>query len=164
MLKFGKLDVSRFSAGTTAFVAAGLLVNAILTDNGGSPSSQAEWREAANQSSALSVGSRGQGAGDVESVWIDPFNTGSLKKSDQSKLNARMQIPEPTVLSIIRNNSEIAPAVSSGTARVSVTVKPGDTLFAIGKRHGLRVDEIARLNGLEAPFTIKVGQTLYIAR
>ena len=72
--------------------------------------------------------------------------------------------PGLSVLEIIRSNSDVAPAVSSGTNRVSVTVNKGDTLYAIAKRHGLKVSELAGLNGLEEPFIIKVGQTLYIAR
>lgn len=39
------------------------------------------------------------------------------------------------------------------------TVAPGDTLFAIARRHGTTVEELVRLNGLES-FLIQPGQVL----
>lgn len=40
------------------------------------------------------------------------------------------------------------------------TVKKGDTLFSIGLQYGYDYKEIAQLNGLTAPFNIKIGQEL----
>lgn len=42
----------------------------------------------------------------------------------------------------------------------SYTVKKGDTLFSIGLQYGYDYKEIAQLNGLTAPFSIKIGQEL----
>lgn len=39
-------------------------------------------------------------------------------------------------------------------------VKKGDTLFSIGLEHGYDYKEIAEANDIDAPYTIKVGQTL----
>jgi lipoprotein NlpD len=41
-------------------------------------------------------------------------------------------------------------------------VQRGDTLYSIAWQHGLKVDELARLNRLHAPFTIYPGQRLRI--
>jgi lipoprotein NlpD len=40
------------------------------------------------------------------------------------------------------------------------TVKKGDTLFSIGLQYGYDYKEIAQLNSLTAPFSIKIGQEL----
>jgi len=39
-------------------------------------------------------------------------------------------------------------------------VKKGDTLYSIGLEHGFDYKEIAQMNQIEAPYTIKVGQSL----
>ncbi|MFE2075185.1 peptidoglycan-binding protein [Streptomyces misionensis] len=49
---------------------------------------------------------------------------------------------------------------SSGTSSSTYTVKAGDTLSGIGKRLGVAWTQIASLNGLKAPYTIKPGQVL----
>jgi murein DD-endopeptidase MepM/ murein hydrolase activator NlpD len=41
-------------------------------------------------------------------------------------------------------------------------VKPGDTLYRIGKAYGVEYGEVARANGLENPDRIEVGQELVI--
>ena len=59
-----------------------------------------------------------------------------------------------------------APTVKPPTpvaAAKTYTVKEGDSLWSVARNElgdGRRVDEIARLNGLQEPFKIKVGQTL----
>ncbi len=147
------LEVGRVSTGLTVFAAAGFLVNAILTDNGGSGSNQSGW---------LSSKSQTQDRLAKDDVWIDPVVTGSIRNVEITNPSRIVSKDEPSVLSLIEENA--VPANTTGDGRVSVTVQPGDTLFGIGKRYGLPMTELARLNGLEAPFTIRVGQTLYIAR
>ncbi|MGP3750886.1 LysM peptidoglycan-binding domain-containing protein [Streptomyces sp. IBSNAI001] len=49
-----------------------------------------------------------------------------------------------------------APATSTST----YTVKSGDTLSGIGAKTGVKWESIAALNGIKAPYTIKVGQVL----
>jgi lipoprotein NlpD len=43
------------------------------------------------------------------------------------------------------------------------TVKKGDTLFSIGLEYGYYYKDIARVNNIEAPYVIKIGQTLKLA-
>ena len=43
-------------------------------------------------------------------------------------------------------------------------VKKGDTLYSIAKANGQSVDFLAGVNDLTAPYTLKVGQKLYLAR
>jgi lipoprotein NlpD len=42
-------------------------------------------------------------------------------------------------------------------------VKKGDTLFSIGLEYGYYYKDIARVNNIEAPYVIKIGQTLKLA-
>lgn len=44
----------------------------------------------------------------------------------------------------------------------TVVVKPGDTLYALAKKHGLSVSEMAALNGLMEPYQLSVGQKLLL--
>jgi len=43
------------------------------------------------------------------------------------------------------------------------TVKKGDTLFSIGLEYGYYYKDIARVNNIEAPYVIRIGQTLKLA-
>lgn len=43
------------------------------------------------------------------------------------------------------------------------TVKKGDTLFSIGLEYGYYYKDIARVNDIEAPYVIKIGQVLKLA-
>lgn len=58
------------------------------------------------------------------------------------------------------------PATGEGTQNNGsgpyVTVNKGDTLSGIGKRIGVAWKDIADLNGLVSPYTLHVGQKLYI--
>lgn len=161
--------LSRFSTGMTAFVASGLLVYSILQENGGVSGSQQQWQDAASK--AIPIERNGSYLDQILEnkvpQYIDQTTTSSISKvvePDVSQATAETAVEEPSVLALIRENADVAPGVSSGTARVSVVVKKGDTLFNISQRHGLSVPDLARLNGLDEPFTIKIGQTLYVAR
>ena len=43
-------------------------------------------------------------------------------------------------------------------------VQKGDTLWKIAKKHRSTVDDIARVNGIEDPNQIQVGQKIYIPK
>lgn len=43
-----------------------------------------------------------------------------------------------------------------------VIVKPGDTLYSIGRRYGVHVNELARLNRIPPPYSIRLGQRIQI--
>jgi LysM repeat protein len=168
MMPFSEI-ATRFSTGTIAFASAGYLVFAILSDNGGSATSQEEWRDASARSVSLRVVEKVAVAESevLPPQGIDQTGTGSIRNiADNAPKETRPKRAEQelTVLELIRKNSDVSPGVSSGTNRVSVIVGKGDTLFAISQRHGIGVDALARLNGLQEPYVIKVGQTLYLAR
>ena len=44
----------------------------------------------------------------------------------------------------------------------TIVVKLGDTLYALAKKHGLSVSEMAALNGLMEPYQLSVGQKLLL--
>lgn len=63
-----------------------------------------------------------------------------------------------------------AAAVTASTLPVSGTVRPasnwvvaeGETLYRIAVNNGLSVEQLASANGIGAPYTVRVGQTLVI--
>ena len=162
--------LSRFSTGMTAFVASGLLVYSILQGHGGNHDSQQKWQDAESRAVPIerNVDYLDQLIENNRPQYIDQTVTGSISPTPQAEAvdeaSEQVQDDEPSVLALIRENADVAPGVSSGTARVSVVVKKGDTLFNISQRHGLSVSDLARLNGLDEPYTIKIGQALYVAR
>jgi lipoprotein NlpD len=58
--------------------------------------------------------------------------------------------------------AEAAPAAAPAPDADRYLVKPGDTLIRIGLDSGQNWRDIARWNGLQEPYTVKVGQTLRI--
>jgi len=163
--------LSRISTGMTAFVASGLLVYSILHGNGGGGDSQREWQEAVERAIPLERNSSylEQIINNRKPQYIDDTITSTVENEVVTTARTEpVEVDEPveelSVLALIRKNTHVAPGVSSGTARVSVVVEKGDTLFNISQKHGISVDDLARLNGLVEPYTIKIGQTLYVAR
>ncbi|MBP5485475.1 MAG: peptidoglycan DD-metalloendopeptidase family protein [Alphaproteobacteria bacterium] len=55
-------------------------------------------------------------------------------------------------------------SVPARAAAGTVVVRHGDTLYAIAREHNMTVDEIAKINKLSAPYTIRVGQVLKIEK
>lgn len=54
---------------------------------------------------------------------------------------------------------------SAGSFSGSVyTVKRGDTLYRISRMSGSSVGELARLNGISAPYTLEIGQKIRVKR
>lgn len=64
---------------------------------------------------------------------------------------------QPQVLGAVDNTS-------SEAAFAEYKVKSGDTLFTISKDYGVQWTAVATLNNLQAPFSLKVGQTLKIPK
>ncbi|MHB8708731.1 MAG: C40 family peptidase [Desulfuromonadales bacterium] len=60
-------------------------------------------------------------------------------------------------------NVTTAEAKATSSAPQVHVVKPGDTLYEIGRRHGLTVNELKRLNGLSSS-RLKLGQKLALTR
>ncbi|AZC18327.1 MULTISPECIES: peptidoglycan DD-metalloendopeptidase family protein [Pseudomonas] len=61
-------------------------------------------------------------------------------------------------LSACSSNSPSSGPLKAGEYRV----KRGDTLYSIASRNGTNWKEVARLNGLKAPYTVEVGQVLKV--
>jgi len=56
------------------------------------------------------------------------------------------------------------PAVSRQGAYAVYSVRPGDTLYSIAKRFGISYKLLARRNRIRYPYTIYVGQELFLTR
>lgn len=54
------------------------------------------------------------------------------------------------------------PGTGSGAGSGTHTVLPGETAFSIARLHGVRVADLARLNGMDDRFTVRAGETLRI--
>ena len=61
------------------------------------------------------------------------------------------------------NKAGVSDATRGGYSGSTYTVKRGDTLYRISRITGSSVSELARLNGISAPYTIEVGQRLRVA-
>jgi LysM repeat protein len=88
-----------------------------------------------------------------------------LRVPIESAVNSRADQP-----AIERDEMAEAADVDSASDDVSdpepsstYTVKPGDTLFGIGRRFGVSVDELRRWNGLPADGAIQSGETLIVS-
>lgn len=69
-----------------------------------------------------------------------------------------------------KSNASTKPSLKSSSNKISgdwrpdiYIIKKGDTLFSIGLEHGYDYKEIAQANNIEAPYTIKIGQTLKLS-
>lgn len=81
-------------------------------------------------------------------VWAG-YTMDRLRADVQKELDGAMDVP--------------AKEESTGSsAAVAYTVKKGDTLSKIAKVHGTTYKELAKLNGIPAPYIIRVGQVLTI--
>ena len=50
-----------------------------------------------------------------------------------------------------------------GHDETEITVARGDTLYAIGAKYGMKVEEIAKINNLSEPYNLSVGQKLRVS-
>ena len=77
--------------------------------------------------------------------------------------------PETTPEPVVAPSGPEAPAPVAArhseepAAPVRYTVKPGDTLYGIAKRHGLSYQDLARWNDIPNPALIKPGQELSLS-
>jgi hypothetical protein len=74
----------------------------------------------------------------------------------------------PTVLTEQQQNSpQVLGAKDSPLGQqlfTEWTVKSGDTVFSIAQKHGVSWTTLATLNGLDAPFTLQVGQVIKVPK
>ncbi|MCP4185644.1 MAG: LysM peptidoglycan-binding domain-containing protein [Hyphomicrobiales bacterium] len=83
---------------------------------------------------------------------VDPIITSSSSK--KSSKSSRININNI----ITKNNDDQDPYPGNYT----VTVKTGDTLFAISRRTGISVHKLAALNAIKTPYVIRPGQILVL--
>jgi len=53
--------------------------------------------------------------------------------------------------------------LSGKTGETAYIVKKGDTLYSIGKKYGVDFKTLAKMNGIRRPYSIFVGQRIYVA-
>ncbi|CCJ89720.1 Uncharacterized lipoprotein YgeR precursor [Cronobacter turicensis 564] len=61
------------------------------------------------------------------------------------------------------NKAGVSDATKGSYSGSVYTVKRGDTLYRISRITGTSVSDLARLNGISAPYTIEVGQRLRVS-
>lgn len=81
-----------------------------------------------------------------------------LASNHSSEKATEVQTVKKTSLSSKSNDS--AKTSSSSSEKTIYTVKTGDTLTSIAQKHGLTVDQLAKLNNLKDTSNVNVGQTL----
>jgi len=83
---------------------------------------------------------------------VDPVITSSISKKPNK--SSRIDINN----NIAKNKDDQNPYPGDFT----VTVKTGDTLFAISRRTGINVYKLASLNAIKTPYVIRPGQILVL--
>jgi murein DD-endopeptidase MepM/ murein hydrolase activator NlpD len=76
--------------------------------------------------------------------------------SAPAKGSAKAKAPTDERTASATPPAKSAPAAGGETA----TVGPGDSLARIAKAHGVKVEDLARINGIKPPYRLKPGQTL----
>ena len=71
---------------------------------------------------------------------------------------------ENSAIPVIDDISVVEEENTQDYSVVIYVVKNGDTLWKIAKRFGSTVDDIARVNGMEKPDRLKVGEKIYIPK
>ena len=68
---------------------------------------------------------------------------------------------KPFVENSNNSNTYVARSVDSSADENSYVVKPGDTLYSVAFSHGRDYRDIERLNNIDEPYNITVGQRIY---
>jgi len=155
------LQIAKISSGLTVFAAAGFLVGAILTDNGG--------MSAPVDVTIAELGDEAQSKSSIRQVdmsgKIDRITTSSIKRVQ------KIRVQPLSVKNLITEENDEPRALQSIThldaglskpVNGTIVVQPGDTLYRIGIKNNLSVSEIAALNNLSDPYRIRPGQTLIV--
>lgn len=163
------LNFAKFSSGLTVVAATGFLIGAMLTDNGG----QLVRNEiAVSQSVAKApVVARVKDNDKSPKVTeIDRIITASVQRVKRSE-SKELSVDDLLIMERIaaaastgakKTVKKIVKISSVETSASSITVQPGDTLYAIGLKHGLTTSAIAALNDMNDPYTVRVGQKLRV--
>lgn len=89
------------------------------------------------------------------------FRIGLRFGTTAEAIAAASGIPDPQR---VRAGTMVLIPVPSGCAGYGYYVQPGDTLYAISRRFGMTVEELASLNGIGPNYGIQVGQILCVVR
>jgi len=161
MIQFAKI-----STGLTVFAGAGFLIGAILTDNGSENVSSENTVAKIVKVEPISTTA-------IKDPGIDNIITSSIKpvKSINVEPLSAMQKTRERRLELLRKHASTkqnkpieVQQVAAAPAGTTYTVQPGDTLFGIGRKNGLSVPQIAKLNGLSDPYRIRPGQKLIVSQ
>ena len=76
----------------------------------------------------------------------------------------RVSYSEKTNINILNNIETTDDEIEEASSITIYYVKPGDTLWKIAKMFRSTVDDIVRINNIEDPNKINIGQQLYIPR
>ena len=84
-----------------------------------------------------------------------------LKKGDTLKIGKVLTVPKDTYLS----NKKIAKKTTKKKPVVKIvkhSIKNGETLFAIARKHHTTIDEVRKTNGLKKGDTLKIGRIIKV--
>lgn len=99
----------------------------------------------------------------IEQQETKPEIIPEVKQITKTKTTNKLQKEEKNQFKHIVSQSKPTPTtqpVKKETKPKKVKVYKGDTLYSIAKKYNIKVYELAEYNKLEAPFTLKLGQTL----
>ena len=80
---------------------------------------------------------------------------------EESTETPKVESPDPDIIDIPEYKTDEI-YVPARAAVGTVIVRRGDTLYAIARANNMTLDEIAKMNNLSAPYTIRTGQVLKI--
>lgn len=82
------------------------------------------------------------------------------KTSLSSKSKSSQAKKKSSASSASSKSNDSAKTSSSSSEKTIYTIKAGDTLTSIAQKHGLTVDQLAKLNNLKDTSKVNIGQTL----
>ncbi|MBG0778143.1 MAG: LysM peptidoglycan-binding domain-containing protein [Desulfovibrionaceae bacterium] len=88
-----------------------------------------------------------------------------IRSARSLRVGQKLYIPDqsPTQTALSRKKAEqIKEAVVDSAQRDNYTVRPGDTLYDIGSRFGVSVQDLKKANNIRSARLLRVGQTLAI--
>lgn len=90
----------------------------------------------------------------------------NLSESDVLKEGAKLRIPSADIGNAAALSStqtvKAQPIQTAQSSKGTYTVKAGDTLYGIAKKHDIKLAELLAMNNLDSNSTIKVGQKIVV--
>ena len=96
----------------------------------------------------------------VKSEITEPVQPNKIKESEPAVEDEpeSEKVPDDVLDIPEYKNDELN--VPARAAPGTVVVRRGDTLYSVARDNNMTVDELARVNNLKSPYTIKIGQVL----